>query len=327
MRIAYLVAGAGRMYCGACMRDNRVAAKLIQQGRDVSLIPLYMPIRTDEVDVSIPRVYYGGVNVSLQQNFPLFRRIPKSLDRLLDSPRLLRSLGRLASRIRPAAVGRLTVSVLAGEHGAQRKELGALIAGLRDLKPALVNLPNLMFVGTAEAIRTALGVPVLCTLAGEDFFLQSLPEPHRGQAMALVRQGADHVDGFIAPTKYYAARAVDHFGLDRGCVHHVPMGIHVDKRERPADLPELPAVRAGSSQNIRASLIEAFSWYKALSDRDDLFLSDPQLAVLQFVEVRSDLQRSDPCLLCERPDRCHTKRGTLTQRFQLLRSQIDTLIL
>ena len=52
MRIAYLAAGAGGMYCGSCMRDNRLAAALIAQGRDVVLIPLYTPLKTDEPDVS-----------------------------------------------------------------------------------------------------------------------------------------------------------------------------------------------------------------------------------------------------------------------------------
>ncbi len=63
MRIAYLIAGAGGMYCGSCLRDNRLAATLIAQGRDVVLMPLYTPIRTDEVDVSETHVYYGGINV------------------------------------------------------------------------------------------------------------------------------------------------------------------------------------------------------------------------------------------------------------------------
>ena len=38
------------MYCGSCLRDNRLAATLISLGRDVCLIPLYTPLRTDEPD-------------------------------------------------------------------------------------------------------------------------------------------------------------------------------------------------------------------------------------------------------------------------------------
>ena len=81
MRVAHLAAGAAGMYCGSCMHDNRLAATLIAQGRDVTLIPLYTPLRTDEPDVSRQRIYYGGINVYLQQVAGFFRRTPWFLDR------------------------------------------------------------------------------------------------------------------------------------------------------------------------------------------------------------------------------------------------------
>ena len=240
MRIVHLVAGAGRMYCGACMRENRLAATLRQQGRDVVLIPLYMPIRTDEADVSAGRVYYGGLNVYLQQKSAVFRRMPRIIADILDSPVLLRGLGRLAGRTRPDRLGALTVSILAGEHGTQRKELDKLIAGLEALSPTLINLPNLMFAGMARALKQALNVPVLCTLAGEDVFLDALASPFREQAFELIREGVKHIDAFIAPTRYYAAHAVRHFGLDPDRVHYVPMGIRIDDLDREADPPARP---------------------------------------------------------------------------------------
>ena len=72
------------------MRDNTLAAALIAQGHDALLIPTYTPIRTDEADVSQQRVFFGGINVYLQQKSALFRHTPWFLDRLLDWPRLLR---------------------------------------------------------------------------------------------------------------------------------------------------------------------------------------------------------------------------------------------
>ena len=263
MRVVQLAAGAGRMYCGACMQDNRLAARLAQQGHDSILIPLYLPIRTDETDVSTHRVYYGGFNVSLQQKFALFRRLPKALDRLFDAPALLRWLGRWAAKMRPANLGPLTVSVLAGEHGAQRKELDNLCAGLRALKPDLIHLPNLLFAGVAQTLKEALHVPVLCTLAGEDAFVEALPEPYRGQAFALIRQGMGHIDGFIAPTRYYAARAAECFELPRERVHHVPMGIRVDDLGPPAEPAGSPFtlgyLAAICPEKGLATLCEAFT--------------------------------------------------------------------
>jgi len=67
MKILYVTAGAGGMYCGSCLRDNALAAELMSQGHDVVLLPVYTPTLTDEPNVSSGKVLYGGVSVYLQQ--------------------------------------------------------------------------------------------------------------------------------------------------------------------------------------------------------------------------------------------------------------------
>ena len=71
------------MYCGSCLHDNSLARALIRAGEEVALVPIYTPIRTDEEDVSIDRVFYGAVGVYLEQHSALFRHTPWLLDRLL----------------------------------------------------------------------------------------------------------------------------------------------------------------------------------------------------------------------------------------------------
>src|SRR5512139_194013 len=136
MKVVYLTAGAAGMYCGSCMRDNTLVAALRAQGRDAMLVPLYTPIRTDETDVSEPRVFYGGINVYLQQKSALFRHTPWLLDRVLDRPSILRGATRLASEGSAEDLGAMAVSMLQGEQGAQRKELAKLIEWLDEIKPA-----------------------------------------------------------------------------------------------------------------------------------------------------------------------------------------------
>lgn len=222
------------------MRDNRVAATLIAQGRDVVLIPLYTPLRTDETDVSRAPVYYGGINVFLQQHVPVFRHAPSWLMRILDSPAVLHQAMRFSANTDPAALGSLTVSVLKGEHGAQQRELIKLVDGLRSIKPDLITLPNLMFVGVVRSLKAALHVPVLCTLSGEDIFLDELPEPYRRGAFDLIRERGRDVDGFISTTEYFADHASTHFGLPRDRVHVVPLGIHAEDFADPAHPPPAP---------------------------------------------------------------------------------------
>ena len=109
MKIAYITAGAAGMYCGSCMHDNTLAAALIREGHDVSLIPIYTPIRTDEEDVSTGHVFYGAINVYLEQKVPMFRAAPKVIERMLNSPKLLGLVSNIGSSIDAKNLGDLTL--------------------------------------------------------------------------------------------------------------------------------------------------------------------------------------------------------------------------
>src|SRR3954462_13703006 len=105
MRIAFITAGAAGMYCGSCMQDNTLVTALRALGHDALLIPTYTPIRTDEPDVSQRRIFFGGINAYLQQQFWLFRPPPGGLDRLLGFRWLLRWVSRFPRRTKYSELG------------------------------------------------------------------------------------------------------------------------------------------------------------------------------------------------------------------------------
>ena len=230
MKIAYIAAGAAGMYCGTCIHDNTLAAALQRKGHEVALIPTYTPIRTDEADVSIDRVFYGGINVYLQQKSALFRHTPWMLDRLFDSHSLLNGLSRFSASTSAKDLGRLTVSVLQGEEGQQKKELAKLVKWLKDAyQPDLVQLTNSMFVGFAREMKKALGVPILCALQGEDIFLEDLIEPYKSQAIRLLQARASDVDGYIAPCQYYADFMAEYLDIPADKVDVVNLGLNLSE--------------------------------------------------------------------------------------------------
>ena len=240
MKIAYIAAGAGAMICGNCLRDNTLAAALIELGHDVWLIPTYTPIRTDEEDVSLARIFYGGINVFLQQKIGLFRHTPWLLDRLLDRPGLLRWASKFAVKTRPEDLGQMTVSVLQGAGGAQRKELHKLVDWLKTGPPDVVHLTNSMFAGMAPAIKNALQIPVCCSLQGEDYFLENLPAPYSAQAFSVLRKMAKSVDMFISPSRDYAAAMAPRLGIPEGDIRVVASGLNLkDLKPAPQSSPEV----------------------------------------------------------------------------------------
>lgn len=229
MRIAYIAAGAAGMYCGSCLHDNTLARALLARGEDVLLVPTYTPLRTDEVNVSQRRIFFGGINVYLQQKLTFFRRTPWWFDRLLDSPRLLNWTTRGGPSIDPTKLGAMTVSMLRGEEGHQRKELAKLVRWLLDeVQPDVVHLSNSMLVGMARSIRQRCGPPVVCSLSGEDLFLEKLVPPHYEEARALLRTRARDVDAFVSLNHYYADYMAEYLAIERARVHVVPHGLDLD---------------------------------------------------------------------------------------------------
>jgi glycosyltransferase involved in cell wall biosynthesis len=229
MRLLYLTAGAADMYCGSCLRDNALAAALKARGHDVVLMPVYTPTRTDEANVSESRVFFGGISVYLQQHVPFLRRTPAVLDRLWDATPVLRLASKRQIKVDPSLLGRMTVSMLRGAEGNQAKEVDKLQQWLAtEPRFDVVNLPFTLLIGLAKPLRQRLGVPIACTLQGEDLFLEQLGEPWKADALALIRRAVTDVDVFMAVSDYYRTFMSGYLGIEPGRIRTVPLGITME---------------------------------------------------------------------------------------------------
>ncbi len=227
MRIAFITAGAAGMYCGSCMRDNTLVTALRRLGHDALLIPAYMPITVDEPDASQQKVFFGGVNIYLEQQFWLFRHTPRFLDRLFNFRWLLKWVSRFAVRAKYSEQGALTISMLEGTHGKQAKEVAKLVEYLQDEKPDVVLFTNALLSGVIPEIKRALGVPVFVTLQGDDIFLDELSDRERARCFELIRDNGRAVDAYISTSAYYADHMAGYMGVPRERIHVVPPGINL----------------------------------------------------------------------------------------------------
>jgi len=229
------------MYCGSCLHDNTLAAALLELGEEVVLVPIYTPLRTDEKNVSQRRIFFGGINVYLQQKWRLFRHTPRWLDQLLDRPALLRSVTNRASSVDPTKLGGLTVSMLQGEAGRQRKELEKLVDWLLDeVQPEVIHLSNAMMLGFARMISERCQVPIVCSLSGEDLFLEKLQPPYYAQARQILRDRAGDIHAFVALNHYYADRMAEYLDVERERIRVIPHGLQLQRHG-------LPTAKTGNS--------------------------------------------------------------------------------
>ncbi len=229
LRVVYLAAGSGTRWCGACVHSIEVVRALRTIGVDAILVPAYLPLSVDESGWPATPIFFGGVSVLLEHYVPLFRHMPAWLDRLWDNRWVLGWLGRLSPVTDPSGLGPLTLSMLAGEEGRQAKELQKLLRFLEQkIRPDIVHLSTGLLVGVARTVHGRLGVPVVATLAGEDNFLEALPEPYRTQGRLLAAERLRELPALVALSSFYRQRVVDYFGLAAKQVWVIPPGVTVN---------------------------------------------------------------------------------------------------
>ncbi|MDQ3255080.1 MAG: glycosyltransferase family 4 protein, partial [Acidobacteriota bacterium] len=109
------------------------------------------------------------------------------------------------------------------------KELVKLIDWLKS-EPQfdVISLPYALLIGLAKPLKAALGRPIICTLQGEDLFLEGLPEPYRRESLELIRANVEHVDTFIAVSDYYAAFMSRYLHIPENKINVVPLGINLE---------------------------------------------------------------------------------------------------
>ena len=246
MRIVQITPSAGdSFYCENCLRDVALVKAMQNLRHEVLMVPMYLPVQVDKNEaVDNTPIFFGGINVYLQQKSAFFRKTPRWFDRLLDSPKLLRWIGRRAGATSARNLGQMTISMLRAEDGRQKKELYRLIEWLdaQDNKPDVVCLSNILLAGLARVIKKRLGVPVVCLLQDEDGFLDGLSSPYSEQAWQILAERASDVDAFIAVSKYYADVMRRRVELASERVYIVYTGISLDGYELRQDKPEIPTI-------------------------------------------------------------------------------------
>jgi glycosyltransferase involved in cell wall biosynthesis len=232
------------MFCGNCLRDNALVAALRTLGHQALMVPLYLPLTLDEKDESSGTpIFFGGINVYLEQKSALFRHSPEWLHRWLKSPRLLKWAANKAAQTRPAGVGDITLSMLRGEEGKQACELDEIIAFLKtQAPPDVICLSNALLAGMVRKLKEAIPARVVCTLQGEHAFLDGLPEPYRSQCWQELADRLREADSCIAPSRFFADLMSARLRLSNDRVKVVFNGINLEGYEPAPASPSAPAI-------------------------------------------------------------------------------------
>ncbi len=246
MRIVQLTPGSGdQFYCENCLRDAALVRALRAEGTDVVLVPMYLPLSLDGREpLERTEVFFGGVNVYLQQKLGLFRRTPRWLDKWFDADWLLRKVSKKSGMTSARQLGEMTLSMLKGLHGRQGKEIDRLIEFLAspENKPDVMILSNLLLAGLAGPVKERLGCKLACWLQDEDGFVDGLGEPWAGRVWEKMAKIVPLFDLFLPVSCYFADVMQKRLSIPPEKMQVCPPGIDISKYEPAAGAPPIPTL-------------------------------------------------------------------------------------
>jgi glycosyltransferase involved in cell wall biosynthesis len=246
MKIVMIIPGSGGgFYCENCLRDTGVVKVLRQRGHDATVVPLYLPMFTDDSDVAGDSpVFFGGVRLYLQHKIGWLRHMPRWMERLLDSSWILGLAARQAGSTRARGMGAMTLSMIRGPDGSQAAELDRLIAWLeRDgERPDVVQISSILLIGLAGQLRDRLKVPITCVLQDEDTWIDALDPPYDRVCWDALAEQCSAVERFLPVSQFYASRMQAKLGLPAAKMTVVYPGIATDDYVTAAPNPDPPII-------------------------------------------------------------------------------------
>jgi glycosyltransferase involved in cell wall biosynthesis len=298
LRIVFLTPGTGGWYCGACMRDNALAKALHAAGHEVSLLPMYLPLQLDEEMLDCARaapVFFGGINIFLQQKFPLFRHTPGWIDGLLNHPRLLRRVARHSHMTSARDHGELTLAMLRLEDRRFGKELDKLCAWLAPAPPDILCLSTALQAGMIRELKRRLGgVKVICCFQGEDTFLDGLPDPYRDACWRALAARVRDADALVSPSAFYAGLMQQRLGAADLTISVLPNGINLAGYAPLPVKPQPPVIgflaRLSRDKGL-AVMVEAFIHLRTVLGHPDARLHLAGAATAENLPLIEALQR------------------------------------
>lgn len=277
LRIIQIIPGSGgSFYCGNCLRDSKFFDSLRNQGHKVVKIPMYLPLFSDEHDISDIPVFYGAISIYLKQLYPIFRKAPAWFDRMLNSKPMMKLAASMAGSTRAKGLEDMTVSMLMGEDGKQQEELAKMVDWIAEhCQPDVIHLSNALLLGLAKQLHEKTGAPVVCSLQDEDVWVDVMQPSFRQKVWDLMHTKSADVAAFVAVSDYYAKATTNWMNLPVEKVETVHLGVDPDDYEYINSTQKKRVVGYISrmcESNGLDLLVDAFVKLKEKKDTDDIQL-------------------------------------------------------
>jgi glycosyltransferase involved in cell wall biosynthesis len=277
MNIIQIIPGSGgSFYCGNCLRDSKYVDALRKQGHQVVKIPMYLPLFSDEHDITDIPIFYGAISTYLKQVYPIFRKMPDWFEKLLDSKPMMKIAASMAGSTRAKGLEDMTISMLLGELGEQKEELDKMVNWIAEhCKPDIIHISNALLLGLAKRLKEKTGVPILCSLQDEDVWVDAMQPQFQQKIWDLMHERAEDVDALVAVSNFFAETMKKLMNLSDKKMHTFYLGVDADDyhfipvKEKPRNIGYISRMCHENGFDI---VVDAFIELKKKPGFDDVKL-------------------------------------------------------
>ena len=277
MNIIQIIPGSGgSFYCGNCLRDSKYVDALRNQGHQVVKIPMYLPLFSDEHDITDIPIFYGAISTYLKQVYPVFRKMPDWFEKLLNSKPMMKMAASMAGSTRAKGLEDMTISMLLGEQGEQKEELDKMVNWIAEhCKPDIIHISNALLLGLAKRLKEKTGVPVLCSLQDEDVWVDAMQPKFQQKIWDLMHERAEDVDALVAVSNFFAETMKKQMNLPAEKVHTFYLGVdasdyhYISTKEKPRNVGYISRMCHENGFDI---VVDAFIALKKLPGYEDVKL-------------------------------------------------------
>jgi len=241
MKILLIITTSGdTFYCSNCFRDNLYAQALRNAGHDVVVMPLYLPLTDKSFQADTP-LFFPATSFYVAQKFFKKGKMPRFIEKILDSPTLLRFASSMSGTTSAKGMEKMTLSMITGDDknfAIQTKKLLDWIEN--NFQPDIIHLSTSMLTGIAKAMKNRFNIPVVCSLQDEEIWLDNLEKRYAREAWNAIGQNSKYIDHFITSSEYYRSVALSKVPEIKE-ISVVYPGVNIEKY-KSVDYPKNPTI-------------------------------------------------------------------------------------
>ncbi|MDD4636363.1 MAG: glycosyltransferase family 4 protein [Bacteroidales bacterium] len=204
MKILFIVPGSGdSFYCGNCFRDNLHASALRKAGHDITIMPLYLPLKHPSFQADTP-LFFPATTFYTAQRFFSNRKMPKWLERLSSSVALLDIASSMSGTTSAKGTEAMTLSMITGDGAAFQDQINQMLDWMKgEAMPDIIHLSSSLLIGIAKKLRQHLNIPIVCSVQDEEVWLNQMNERDAFAAWHGIMENSRYIDRFITTSQFY----------------------------------------------------------------------------------------------------------------------------